>query len=200
MKFIIYLLLLFPVTIFAQVEPGKIALPNGVQDSVLGTSLIIKDNTVIFQKVYLSKLNKTELIEKLKLFLPSVKNFQMTDLSNQNADQFSGKLTEFLINYRKYGGSLMGTAILLNSPLNGNVIVQVKDNRYRVIISDLVFKNVQVLLSAPAVDMSLDDFITKNKRTKVRNTSLVLKSAKYIDNDLSESFNLENNVKTATDF
>lgn len=183
----------------AQVDKKKTTLPEGVQDSLLGTSLLIKENAVVFSKTYASELSKDDLTQRLKEFLPSVKNFQLTDLSNQNKYQFSGRLASFVVNYRKYGGSLMGTPTILNSALDGDVIIQVKDNKYRVIVSNIVFKDVS-LLSGDKSNIVLDDFMTKSKRTAFRSMGNIISIGKYIDQDFTGSFDVSANRKTAADF
>jgi hypothetical protein len=199
MKLFSIILFTLPLFAVAQVDNTS-TLSSGLQDSVLGTSLVIKASAVVFQKIYTSTLTKEALIVKLKTFLPSVKNFQLTDVTNQNADQFSGTLSGFIVNYRKYGGTLMRAPIVLNFPMNGNVIIQVKDYKYRVIISDMTFKNVQVISSVPAQDMTLEDGITSSKRTKVRTGAMSVKTAKYVNDDLSASFDLLGSNKISTEF
>ena len=124
MKKIFAILSFLPLSIFAQVDHKKVVLSEGVQDSLLGTSIILKDNSVIFQKVYDTDLSKADLTDKLKALLPLVKNFQLIDTPNQNIDQFNGRLTDFIVNYGKYGGAKNNVSPLLNYPINANVIVQ----------------------------------------------------------------------------
>lgn len=198
MKKILSILLLSPLLSMAQVDIKTVKLSDGIQDSVLGQSIVLKDHAVIFQKVYSSNLTKEDLTTKLKAFLPSVKNFQLTDSPNQNTNQFSGRLTNFIVNYRKFGGTAMGTPSLLNDPLNANVIIQVKDNKYRVIISEIVFKS--VIAGVGATDQPFDDVISKNKRSKIRISENYLKISKYINEDFSTSFDITTNSKVSTDF
>lgn len=199
-KYVLMLLLVLPLLVRAQVGNDKTTLSPGVQDSVLGTSFILRDNTILFQKVYDSTLGKDDLVKSLKAFLPAVKSFQLTESPNQNEYQFSGKLNDYLINYRKYGGSLMGTSVLLNESLNANVIIQVKDYKYRVLISDVVFKDVQLVIGDNGTDIFLDDMFTRKKRTEIRIHPTVSKVAKYMDSDFGDSFNITTNKKASADF
>jgi hypothetical protein len=199
-KYALMLLLVLPLLVHAQVGKDKTTLSPGVQDSVLGTSFILRENTILFQKVYDSTLGKDDLVKSLKGFLPAVKSFQLTESPNQNEYQFSGKLNDYLINYRKYGGSLMGTSVLLNEPLNANVIIQVKDYKYRVLISDVVFKDVQLIMGDNGTDIFLDDMFTRKKRTEIRIHPTVSKVAKYMDSDFGDSFNVSTSKKASADF
>lgn len=195
MKKQLYLLLLIfaPVIIYGQVGKMNILLSENVQDSLLGTSIVLKNSEIIFQKTYDVDLLKSELIEKLKNHLPTIKNFQLTESPNQTNDQFSGKFADYIVNYRKYGGSLMNTLIALNYPLTANVIVQVKDYKYRVTVSNLLFKNVQTM--GQSYDILLDDGMTKAKRTKITTNSTVIKAGGYINQELTELFDINKKVK-----
>lgn len=200
MKRLFTFILLLPLLGFSQSTKKEWSFSPGVQDSIFGTSIVLKNSSVIFQKVYESSLSKEELIEKVKLFLPSVKSFQLTNSSNQGIDQFSGRLTDFVVNYRKYGGSLMGTSTLLNYPLNANVIIQIKDKKYRVIVSDILFKDVRSLLTNNTMDLILDDTATRKKRSIFNGNSSIVKALKYIDQDFSDSFNVHASQKITDDF
>ena len=184
---------MIPVMLYSQVNLKQTKLSENVQDSVLGTDVILKNNEVIFQKTYKSDLSKIELIEKLKVYLPTIKNFQLTEITNQNDGQFSGKLTDYIVNYRKYGGTLMGTMTALNYPLVGNAIIQVKDNKYRVTISNFIFKGVKVL--SESYDFALDDGLTKAKRTKIRENLSMLNAMGYLNKELTEMFDLHTTKK-----
>lgn len=192
-KLLILALAFTPIMLYAQVNQDNVKLSPNVQDSVLGTDIILKNNEIIFQKTYSSELLKSELIEKLKIYLPTIKNFQLSELSNQNDDQFSGKLTDYMVNYRKYGGTLMGTMIALNYPLTANVIIQVKDNKYRVTISNFIFKGIQV--SSQSYDVALDEALTKSKRTKIQSNKTSINAANYLNKELTDIFDLKNKKK-----
>lgn len=196
-KLLILILALMPVMLCAQVNLEKTKLSDGVQDSVLGTDIVLKNNEIIFQKTYSSELSKSELIEKLKTYLPTIKNFQLSEVPNQNIDQFSGRLTDYIVNYRKYGGTLMGTSIALNYPLNANAIIQVKDFKYRITISNFIFKG--IVLMSQKYDLVLDDALTKSKRTKIRNNQEILNAAIYLNKELNDMFDI-NNTKKIDDF
>lgn len=200
MKRLLFIFCILPIISFAQVGKDKSILSTGLQDSVLGTSFVLKENSVVFQKIYSSDLNKAELTERMKEFLPSVKGFQLTGSPNQNEDQFSGKLSDFIVNYRKYGGTLMGTAIVLNYPVSANVIVQVRDNKYRVIIRDVMFKGVKMALNDTGTDLMFDELISKKQRTEIRVSETYLKSARYIDKDFESAFDIHNKTVVKDDF
>ena len=194
------MLLGLPLLASAQVDLRKVSLSPGVQDSILGTSIVLKDKAIIFSKVYESTLTKEELTNKIKSLLPSVKSFQLTDSPNQTAEQFSGRFTDYIVNYRKYGGTLMGTPMILNNPLNANVIIQVKDYKYRVIVSDIIFKGVKVLVNDTGTDILADDFLSRNKRQLIRSNSNSQSIANYLNKDFTDNFDITKSAKIDTNF
>lgn len=187
-------MLVAPIALFAQVKNQN--LPENVQDSLINTSFLLKNNEVIFSKVFVSDLNKAALLEKLQSILPNIGNFEFK-IDASNSDKINGVLTGTTVNYRKYGGTLMGTNRIMNYPLYGNVVVQVKDFKYRVLITNLSYKNVPEPLGYGKMDFILDDGVTRNKRTKFKSSIAVHNILTYIDMHFTDLFNI--NAKQAVD-
>jgi hypothetical protein len=166
---------------------GK-TLSINTQDSLAGTSIIIKNNEVIYSKVFEVELKKNELINLLKLSLPNIAKFEFK-IDADSDDKINGNLSGTVINYRKYGGTLMGTSMVLNYPLVANVIIQVKDNKYRVLVTNMYFKDVEILNQKS--DYILDDGVTRKKRTEFKDSSQVESILKYIDKHLTDIFNVK---------
>ncbi|HTN00206.1 MAG TPA: hypothetical protein VL088_15725 [Pedobacter sp.] len=188
MKKLLFFLLLTPISLFAQTD--------NIQDSIPGTSIILKNNEVIFSKVYESEFDKDILVEKLSVFISGISNLEY-NFNTSNPYQLNGNLNGNTVNYRKYGGTLMGTNILLNYPIYANVVIQIKDNRYRVLVSNMNYKNVPNAMSHNNVDYLLDDLVTRKKRTSFRTASESIRVLEYIDRHLSDIFDL--NVQNVID-
>jgi hypothetical protein len=198
MKKILYLLCFLPLLVHAQVKLDTIGLSAGVQDSVLGTSIVLKDRAIIFQKVYQSNLKKAELLKQLIDFLPTVKNFELSSLTSQTEDRLIGRLADFLVNYRKFGGTQEYVQDILNKPIFANVIIQVKDYRYRVLISQIVFKTIAA--EAYTSYIPLDEIVSRNDRQRIRTGTGYRDTARYVNDDFSESFDLRSALKLRADF
>jgi len=199
MKNALCLFMFLPLFSIAQVDLKKIKLSPDTQDSVLGTSLILKENTILFQKVYESELSKSELKIALQSFLPAVKSFQLTDITNQTEYQFSGRLSDYNINYRKFGGTFIDAPSLLNYPIIANVIIQVKDNKYRVTISEIIFKSLLITTNAPN-DRELDDVLTRKERTLIKTNSNAQSVGYFLDKDFSLAFDIKKTKKLSAEF
>jgi hypothetical protein len=198
MKKILYLLCFLPLMVHAQVKNDTIALSAGVQDSVLGTSIVLKDRAIIFQKVYQSNLKKDELLKQLKDFLPTVKSFELSGITNQTEDRLTGKLADFLVNYRKFGGTKEYVQDILDIPIFANVIIQVKDYRYKVLISQIVFKTISK--EAYTSNIPFDEIVSRNDRQRIRTGTGYRETARFVNDDFSESFDLTSGLKLKADF
>jgi hypothetical protein len=198
MKKILYLLSFLPGMLYAQVKQDTISLSAGVQDSVLGTSIVLKDRAILFQKVYASNLKKDELLRRLKDFLPTIKNFELLGPANQNEDRLIGRLADFLVNYRKFGGTEEYVQDILRMPIFANVIIQVKDYRYRVLITQIVFKSIST--DSGRLLIPFDEVISRNDRQRIRISAGYRDTARYVNDDFSDSFDLTSALKLRSDF
>ncbi len=192
MKKLLFLLLISPVFAFAQIKT------ENLQDSIAGSSFLLKNNEVIYSKVFDSELNKSALLEKLQSTLPNIGNFEYK-VDAPNTDKINGVLTGSTVNYRKYGGTLMGTNIIMNYPLYGNVVVQIKDYKYRVVITNLNYKNIPEPIGQGKFDLLLDDAVTKKKRTEFRTNTQVIAVLNYIDKHFTDLFDIKA-IKAIDDF
>ncbi|MBB6501978.1 hypothetical protein [Pedobacter cryoconitis] len=201
MKHLLFLLFFTPLISFAQADKQETRFANGVQDSVPGTSLILKDFTVSFQKIYTSDLDKEELAAKIKLFLPTIKNFELKNTENQSTYQFSGRITNFLVNYSKFEGRYFTfSQDVIDYPIYANVLIQVKDRKYRVIVSEITFKSTRADSTRTAREITLDEEICDRYQRKFLTNNQPKKTAKYLDNDLATSFDINIYNKISKDF
>ncbi|QNK63570.1 hypothetical protein H7F33_03435 [Pedobacter sp. PAMC26386] len=197
MKKLLFFFMLYPFALCAQTDIQDALPSNGVQDSVAETSIILRNNSLIFQKVYSSILHKEELLKKLKVFLPAVKSFQLGNETNQTTDQLSGKLSTYFINYNKYGVNQTGIGGILGYPITADVIIQVKENRYRVTISNIILKSVGDTVKH---DVPIEMYLTKIKQPLITKSNQGLKTIIYINNEFSSSFDLNSRDKINDNF
>jgi len=200
MKLLLVLFLLFPLSLLAQDEGQEVKLSENVQDSISGTALILKDYTTIFEKIYSSELDKEKLAAKIKEYLPAVKNFQLTGTENQSAYQLSGRLVDYIANYSKFDPKAYYAGFMLNNPIHANVLISIKDKKYRVIISEMVFKKATSDSWHNLVDIPLNIYFNISSKSKFRLNSDVKKAANFLSRDLESSFDINNHLKIARDF
>jgi hypothetical protein len=192
------LLILFP--FFCLAEPADQPKNSIVPDSVAGTSMLLKNESVIFQKVFSSTLKREELIQQLNTLLASKRNFKLEQSLNEN--DLIGRLVKYEIDYRKFDLSMFSTATIVANPLSATVVIQVKDFKYRVTVSEITFLDVLPAgkqRPAYSLNVKLDDEITQSKRSKFSSKNGDIKLAQYIDQDFSHVFDLSKS-NTATGF
>lgn len=191
---IILLVLFFPFLCFAQKtdEKNVNVYSEGVKDSISGTSIVLNNHEVIFQKVYTSELKKEELSAKLNTLLSTSKMFRFNTNAMPGENEFFGKLINYTIDIHKYGGSQLGSPLILGLPFNGSVNIQVKDFKYRVIVSEMFFGQAHMLKNSTSSDVyMLNDEITERKFSKFKTKNSAVKLANFISLDLSDKFDLE---------
>lgn len=133
----------------------------------------IEDYSVKYKKVFdLPETSENEIINNLNNYLPTFSN--ITDLQF-NGNVFTGKIERLFINYKKFGAKWAKTWLALNHPMYGNLTIQVKDNKYRVIISEMEFftTNVNLIYHVNSTITTNND-ITEFSRNKTIQQGLEL--------------------------
>ena len=165
---------------------------NSIED------FVIENNGVVYKKVFeIPNQSESELKKNLLSFISKVPNVSNV---KEVGDEIFGDITNLKVNYKKYGGSYMSTLILLNHSMFGKLIVQTKDNKYRVLIKDIYFIDDVSLLSLNSkkeMDNRTDftDFVTKNSRSEFRTGNTILKGLGYMNNYFTEIFTFSNTTK-----
>jgi hypothetical protein len=187
---IMLLALLFPVLCYAQSE--KAYNSNAIfQDSIEKTSFYLKDTRIVYQKVFTSRLPQKELSEQVYRLLSTAKNFRF-DFDGISNVEFYGRLRLHQFDGVRYNTTLFNSPILLNLPLNAIVVVQVKDFKYRLTISEVEFIGKETTYP-------LDNQLTQYNRSKLNLTKSNSKLATYLDKDFTDLFEVKNTV-IASDF
>ena len=161
-------------------------------------NFVIENNGVVYKKVFdLPNQSETELKKNILSFISKVPNVSNVRVIG---DEIFGDISNLKVNYKKFGGSYMSTLILLNHSMFGKLIVQTKDNKYRVLIKDIYFIDDVSLLSINSkkeMDNRTDftDFITKNGRTEFRSSNTINKGIGYMNSYFTELFIYSNSPK-----
>jgi hypothetical protein len=154
-------------------------------------NFFIENEGVIYKRVFdLPKetgLNEKTEVLKFISKVPHVSNVR------EVGDEILGDITNMKINYKKYGGTSMSTMILVKGSMFGKLIVQIKENKYRVIVKDIYFIDDQSLysmMSKKEMDNRTDftNSITKDNRTQFRSSSTIVTGVGYVDSYLTDIF------------
>jgi hypothetical protein len=100
------------------------------------------------------------------------------------------------INYEMYGGKLMTTHIILNHDLQADFIIDLKENRYRLTIKNMVFIDRSSLFANNAGNaevnrMKLDDYMVKKRRQTFRTGKTINTGLGYANSHFKDFFKYE---------
>ena len=161
-------------------------------------NFLIENNGVVYKKVFdIPNQSEIELKKNILSFISKVPNVSNVKIVG---DEIFGDIINLKVNYKQFGGSYMSTLILLNHSMFGKLIVQTKDNKYRILIKDIYFIDDVSLLSLNSkkeMDNRTDftNFITKNGRTEFRTSNTIIKGIGYMNSYFSEIFTYSNKPK-----
>lgn len=186
--------LLFPLIGYAQMEKPLPAQQTVLQDSMPKTSIYLRNRAVFYQKVFPSKLQKEELADQINTLLSTMRGFRFERGCYTAEGEFFGKLLMHSIDLDKFEHSLFEMAGISSVPFNATVVVQIKDYRYRVTVSEIFFTDDANKPKESRRDVLLDDFITKKNRSILSNSKYDLKLANYLNVDLTDLFDLNRSI------
>lgn len=157
--------------------------PNVKSNSNMIYNFYIENNGVIYKNVYeVAGLSESQITEKLNLLLST--STGLTNLKYSN-NEFTGRIENLTIDYRKFGGKLFTAWTALNSPMFGNLKVQVKESKYRIIISEI-----ELIEPSPYLIYNLSSSSTTDNRTRFTNKKPILQGLEFIDKSMIEKFQL----------
>jgi hypothetical protein len=150
------------------------------------SNFFVENGELQYRKVFeIEGITEEDLISKLNTYLPSVSG--LNDITF-NGGAFTGNLNGFIVDFKKYGARLKDVFLQLQHPINSKISIQVKDNRYRVILSDI--KGL-----APYPIGEFEYFYTLTDR-KLNNESfhqreIAINGMNYMDQAFTEKFTLK---------
>ncbi|MFB6456039.1 hypothetical protein ACE38W_12275 [Chitinophaga sp. Hz27] len=148
------------------------------------------NQAVIFERIYAAdSINKTELLNLLQVAIPKIPGFINYRV---NGDIITGRIINGLVDYKRFGHSLVGTPLLIMDPYNAAVTIEVKDGKYRVTLSSIVF-NSQV---GTVKEMNrMDDYVANKDKTLWKTGNSAQKILKYTDEYFSAIFTLPTDAR-----
>lgn len=178
MKIIIFLFLISG-TIFAQIKHPE-------------TDFYLENNKMYWEHIYEVPSKSTDDLIRYfqKEVLINIKqdNFQIID------NTISFEVNDDKVNFKKYGGTAMGTALIAQLNMKYLVVIDFRDNKYRVIIKEIFLDN-----NSPQARMSGDvsEFCTKKATTVFLTGKTITTGLIYDHKHFLEKFeiNLNETVK-----
>ena len=159
------------------------------QTKLPNTDFYLENGKVFWQHVYevpgKNIENLIKYFEKEVIINIKQDNFQTID------NTISFTVNDDKINYKKYGGTSMGVVMFIRDYFKYLVIIDFKDEKYRVTVKDIFIDN--KLYNAGQSSGFLEEYITKKKNTIFSTNNLVAKGMEYNDKYFSEKFQINTN-------
>lgn len=152
------------------------------------TDFYLENQKIYWEHVYDTPgKNKDELVkyfEKEVLTNTNLGNFQFID------NTISFKITDDKADYKKYGGTTMGTVMFAQYNLSYLVLINFKNNKYRVIVKDVFLDN---KINPYRSSGELVEYISKKRNTEFTTNSLAIKGIIYFHKHFLEKFQISSN-------
>lgn len=160
---------------------------NSQTDS-LSNFILSQDLTVKYQYIFTQR--DTLDIKDLNKFIASKSNINNVATEGNT---ITGNITNMRVNYEKYGGKYMSTLIILNHDLNANFIIELKGNRYRLTIKDMVFTDKESLMAYDTANSDvnqtkLEDMVVKKRKQTFKTSGTITKGLSYTNQHFKDTF------------
>lgn len=148
------------------------------------TDFYLENGKVYWQHVYeVPGKNIEELIKYFqKEVIINIKqdNFQNID------NTISFTIQDDQCNYKKYGGTTMGSILFVSNSMKYLVVIDFKEGKYRVTAKDIYLDNKLYGLGHDSGDLA--EYVTKNNQTLFTTNNLASKGLIYFDKHFLEKF------------
>lgn len=102
-----------------------------------------------------------------------------------------------LVNYKKFVGSAMNTAMFLNDPFMANATIQIKYGKYKVTVTNITFNlSLVTLYNTSHLLQPAENIFLKNSNTQFKNRNTIIQAGKYLEQHLTDIFTLKNPTLT----
>jgi len=151
----------------------------------------LENQKVQYRKVFeVEFLSEDELIDKLNGYLPTISGLENI---NFNGTVFTGFINEWDIDIKKYGARSISSWVMLSQKMNSKLTIQVKENRYRIVLSDIQFIAYDPLdftNSKPFSVTEMNYVATKKNGTEFSTSNTVLNGLELLDKFLTDKFEI----------
>lgn len=148
--------------------------------------LKIENSQVIFEKTY--EIDSTGSAEIEKLLLANLPKFKDVSILTKTNDIITAKINSTLIAYKKYGGKWGTTALQLNHPFFADVSIIWKDNKYKVMVTNMRFESSSLGIA------KVTDLLTNDEETQFSERPICTKAGTYIEKHLADLFKVDKNA------
>lgn len=165
----------------------------GYGQNVDKENFVLENNQVHWQKVFPRENIQADSLKTLfeAAVLPKIKHAKL----DKKSDRLSFDVVDDAIDYKKYGGGNFSTGVFAKQAHLYHVVVEFKDERYRVTITNIenIAGNVQ------SVNEPFAEAVTKNGTT-FHQSKMVENGLQIMNTYFTEKFTIPQYIKQKTDW
>ena len=190
-----FLLLTYTFCLAQYDDDGEVQLKEKKANSQSKEELNFKledDKKVTWQKIYDYNANKDSLVKILQFYL---KNNLFTRLLEKSDDGFIGQSAKVKLSIAKDKP--------MASPFSAFIKIDVKDNKYRVYVTDLIFEGAEVgvisggISISSATSNSFGYYVVNNKKNDFKKSRTAMNLLNSLNDDLTSYFTIK--IDTSAD-
>lgn len=143
-------------------------------------------------QVYWMRIYENSNLQREDLML----HFQKEVVTNMKLDNFqvfdntiSFTVLDDKVDFRKYGGTAMGTAFIAQMYMTYLVVIDFKDYRYKVTAKEIFLDNKAT--GAGSMKGDLSEFILRKRTNEFVNSKIITKGLKFDDLHFTEKFSIK---------
>lgn len=154
------------------------------QNTISQNNFKVSNNNITWQKVFnTDSITDNQLIKFINT-KPKIINVNYLD------NQITAEIEGDEIDYKKYGGKTMSTLTILNHKLHAKVLIEIKQNKYRVTVQNITFIDDWSMNSLNAFadnTSTLKEYVLK-KNGAIKQGKTIIKGLDYLNQHFIETF------------
>lgn len=161
----------------------------------LYTYFKIDNGQLVYERIYnIDSIAAGKIDTLLQQQLPTAKG--ITNVQSNNG-AITCSIVDLIVNYKKYGGTAMGTAMFLNDPFTANVSIQIKEGKYKITVTNIVFNLVvPTAYGISHVKQAAETTFLKNSSTEFKTRDKLIEAGKYMELQFNDIFTIKIIQKT----
>jgi len=152
--------------------------------------LKIDNGQLIYENIFIKDSLKAAEIETLLMQqLPTANG--ITNIKSINGT-ITCSIVDLIVNYKKFGGTALGTAMFLNDPMNANASIFIKDGKYKVVVSNMVFDlTVPIGYTISHIKATAESTFLKNESTEFKTRENLVEAGNYLELQFNDIFTIK---------
>ncbi len=146
--------------------------------------LKLSEGEVLWEKIFIAdSLNPAEVEKMLFNYLPTISGIKNVA---KLGDVIVFDISNFKVDYKKYGGKPINTVMFLNHPLDAKGFVSIKEGKYRITIKNIIFSTYTPQTGFSKI--TLEEGITRKKGAAFSQREILVDAGIYIESTFDDLF------------